>query len=122
MKNAFKFEPAVWKGIVSGLVALLAIWGLDVASLGTQLEATIDVVAILIPFIASAVAGIWIRKSVTPDAKVVERVTDEGVVVAGPANYFIDEGDPIRLQDHLAPDEDEVPAEDEPQYEPRHLA
>lgn len=114
MKQSWKFEPAVWKGIVVGLVGLLAIWGLDVSGLGEQVSASIDIIAVLIPLVTSAVAGLWIRRSVTPTVAVAEQVTKEGQVVAGPANDIEKTGTVVRVVDN-----EHLPFDDE--YEPQHL-
>lgn len=104
MKNQWKFEPAVWKGIVAGLVTLLAIWGLDVADLGDKLNQTIDVLGVLAPLIASGVAGLWIRQSVTPNEKVAV-VVEPGApeTVAGPA-LPVPDGTPVDV--YTFPEED----------------
>lgn len=115
----FKFEPAVWKGIVLGLVGLLAIWGLDVSGLGDQVSASIDIIAVLIPLVTSAVAGLWIRKSVTPNVAVVERATKDGQVVAGEANSLVPEGEVVRAVD-ASPVIDKSTHEVEEVAEPAH--
>lgn len=108
MKFNWKFEPAVWKGIIAALVSAALIWGVDLTEWGDKLSQTADVIGVLIPLLA----GLWIRQSVTPDAKVVERVTTNGEVVAGPANDVVTEGIVIRTTG------DDFPLEG---YEGRHL-
>lgn len=79
----FKYEPAVIKGIIGLVVSGLLIWGVDFTDIGTRLEETADVIGSLIPLIT----GLWIRQSVTPNAKVAVSV-EPGVnqpTVAGDA-------------------------------------
>lgn len=96
----FKFEPAVWKTAITGVIGLLAIWGFNASEVGEQLLASVDVLAILIPaviaLVSSVVGGLWVRPSVTPNVAVVERVNKDDQVVAGPANSLVPEGEYIR--------------------------
>lgn len=60
-----KLDPAVYKGVVVGVVALLA-------SVGVFVSPDIpDSIVALIVAIASFIQAVWVRGSVTPNAKVV---------------------------------------------------
>lgn len=115
MKN-WKFEPAVYKTAITGVVALLAIWGYNASEWGDKLTQSVDVLALLIPaviaLVANVVSGLWVRKSVTPVEAVVEQVNKHGEVVAGPANDILTEGVVVRNTG------DDVPLEG---YKSRHL-
>lgn len=84
MKNTNTTEPTVIVGaisaVVAALMALLIAFGIDITP--DQTVAVLGVVAAVGPF----VAALFIRRKVTPNINVVEAVTREGEVVAGPAN------------------------------------
>lgn len=100
MKQSWKFEPAVWKTAITGLVALAAIWGFNVSELGDKLTQSVDALALLIPaliaLVANVAAGVWVRRTATPTAAVVEQVNKDGQVVAGPANEVVETGEVVR--------------------------
>lgn len=100
MKQSWKFEPAVWKTAITGVVALLAIWGYNASEWGDKLTQSVDALALLIPaviaLVANVVSGFWVRKTATPTAAVVEQVNKNGEVVAGPANDVVTEGVVVR--------------------------
>jgi len=75
-------EPAIVKGVIGALVALGLIWGVDLTPLGDQLTQTADILGSLVAILTP----VWIRQSVTPDAKVVQTVEPDGRIVAGPAS------------------------------------
>lgn len=75
-------EPAIVKGVVGALVALGLIWGVDLTPLGDRLTQTADILGSLVAILTP----VWIRQSVTPDAKVVQTVEPDGRIVAGPAS------------------------------------
>lgn len=75
-------EPAIVKGVIGALVALALIWGVDLTPLGEQLSQSADVLGSLVAILTP----VWIRQSVTPDAKVVQTVEPDGRIVAGPAS------------------------------------
>lgn len=82
MKNQWKFEPAVWKGIIGLVVSGLLIWGVDLTDVGEKLSQTADVIGSLIPLLTA----VWIRGSVTPNDKVAVTVEPGAPeTVAGPA-------------------------------------
>lgn len=81
-KRLLKLEPAIVKGLIGLLVSLGLIWGVDLTSVGDQLSQTADVVGSIIALLTP----LWIRTSVTPDAKVVASVDTHGTVVAGAAS------------------------------------
>lgn len=126
MKQSWKFEPAVWKTAITGVVALLAIWGYNASEWGDKLTQSVDVLALLIPaviaLVANVAAGFWVRKTATPTAAVVEQVNKHGEVVAGPANDVVTEGVVVREtgEDVWLPltDDDEPPVSG---YVARHL-
>lgn len=84
MKNTNTTEPAVIVGAISAVVAsilvLLVAFGFDITP--DQTAAILGVVAAVGPIVAALV----IRRKVTPNVNVVEAVTRDGEVVAGPAN------------------------------------
>lgn len=121
----WKFEPAVYKTAITGVVALLAIWGYNASEWGDKLTQSVDVLALLIPaliaLVANVAAGFWVRKTATPTAAVVEQINKDGEVVAGPANEVVPEGEVVRptgvdLEHGLRGPDDE-----DESYEPRHL-
>ena len=66
-KTLLSTEPAIFKGLVSGGVALGVVWGFDYAPLGEQLNKTIDIV---FTAIVPVLTGLWIRPSVFAPATV----------------------------------------------------
>lgn len=91
MKFNWKFEPAVWKGIITAVVSAALIWGVDLTEWGDKLQQTADVIGVLLPLIA----GLWIRQSVTPNAKVAVTVAPgKPETVAGPA-LPVPDGTPV---------------------------
>lgn len=93
MKNTNTTEPAVIVGAISAIIAsvlvLLVAFGIDITP--DQTAAILGVVAAVGPIVVSLI----IRRKVTPNVSVVEAVTKDGDVVAGPANE-IETGEVIR--------------------------
>lgn len=89
-------EPAVVRGLIGAVVALGLIWGIDLTALGDQLTATADILGT----IALLLTPLWVRQATTPTSVVVEQVDRHmqygAVVIAGPANDRLPEGEPIR--------------------------
>lgn len=76
------FDPALVRGVVGAIVAIGLIWGVDFTGVGEQIAQTADIVGGLV----SLLTAWWIRSAVTPAARVVESVDQNGVVIAGPAS------------------------------------
>lgn len=85
-----KGNPAVVRSVVVAVLGLLATlgvgWAADVP--GEVVDALVTLLVVLGP----VVAGLWIRFGVTPNAKVVSRVTTDGNVVAGDASTVVTGG------------------------------
>lgn len=93
-------EPALWIGAFRAVVYAGVLFGLDLS----DLQITGLVIAV------EAVLALLTRTEVTPNVSVVERKTNTGTIVAGPANEAVKEGVPIREHgDMLANPEDEPP-------------
>jgi len=76
-------EPAMLRGVIVAVVGLLAVWGVNAADVGAQLEQTVEILfGTLLPLVTALV----IRASVTPNAKVVQEVKSDGTLIAGPAS------------------------------------
>lgn len=82
LRRLLTLEPALVRGVITAIVFVAALWGLDVADLGEKVSQTILVLLALVPLIQAW----WTRGVVTPDAKVVQSVEPNGDVVAGPAS------------------------------------
>lgn len=76
-------NPSVIRSAVVAVLTLLAALGVTWA--GDVDEATVSAVVTLLAVLAPLAAGLWVRFGVTPNAKVVSRVTTAGDVVAGDA-------------------------------------
>lgn len=77
-------EPAVYRGAVVAVLSLLTLLGFGWAA---QVDAgTVAVIAGALATLAPIVQALWTRVVVTPNAKVVARVTTDGRVVAGDAS------------------------------------
>lgn len=94
-----RFEPAVVQGIVVSIVAVLAIWGLDVSGVAGDIVETWNLLYGILP----ALTGLLIRQSVTPAAAVAAKVTPSGEVVSGPADEKHVSGTVVEVK---YPDED----------------
>lgn len=94
-------EPSVVIGLVTtavaAVLALLVAFGIDVTA--EQQVAILGVIAGVGPLLA----GILIRRKVTPDARVVEHLDAVDAVVAGPANERIPTGVVVRDLDPRGP-------------------
>ena len=76
------FEPALLRAIITALVGVAALIGLDLTDTGDKIIEGWTYLFALIPLIQ----GWWTRTSVTPAAAVVAKVEeDSGTFVAGPA-------------------------------------
>lgn len=82
-RRLLTLEPAVVRVVVGAIVAALLVWGVDLTDLGERIAATADILGgTLVP----ALTAWWVRSGVTPTAKVVQEVTADGLVIAGPAS------------------------------------
>lgn len=82
LRRLLTLEPALVRGVITALVFVAALWGLDIADVGEKVSQTLLVLLALVPMIQAW----WTRGVVTPDAKVVQSVEPNGDVVAGPAS------------------------------------
>lgn len=80
-ERVLRTEPAVWKAIITGLVALGLTWGIDFTGFGEQLKESADILAALVVVLG----GFWTRASVVPESRVIERLDESGLPVAGRA-------------------------------------
>lgn len=91
-------NPTVVRGAVVAVLTLLA--GLGVTWAADVDSATVDAVVVLLGVLSPLVATLWARYAVTPNAKVVARVTTEGDVVAGDASTVVT-GQVLKVRDTL---------------------
>jgi hypothetical protein len=77
-----KFEPALLRAVVLAVVGVLGLWGLDLTEWGDRL---VNSWTLLFP-VLFLLQGWWTRSVVVPQANVIEQVTPEGLVLAGPAS------------------------------------
>lgn len=87
-------EPALILGAVSAALAVAVGFGLPV---------TPEQVGLIMAAVTALVA-LAVRTQVTPAAMTVERVTDDGQVIAGPANDQVTPGALVRRISDDAPD------------------
>lgn len=66
----FNLQPAVWRGLVTAVFALLAAIGIKVAA------DVPDVVFLVVLALLPILQGVWTKGAVTPNAKVVVKVDD----------------------------------------------
>lgn len=92
VRYVLALEPVAVAAVWRAVVAVLAAAGFTVADhVDARVAGTIVAVYALVELLTTIRA----RARVTPEARVVERVNDDGVVVAGPANE-LPTGSPIR--------------------------
>lgn len=75
-------EPVVIRTVITTLVSIGLIWGVDLTELGTRVADTADLVGVLV----AAVGVAWVRQGVTPASTVVATQEPSGAIVAGPAS------------------------------------
>ncbi len=93
IKKFLKTEPVVVLAVGSYVVAVAAELGFDILS---QVEGAQNIIVgllALVPILGAAYA----RQMVTPNGKVVERLDEYGVVVAGEGNDMVSEGGFVRV-------------------------
>lgn len=79
-----KTEPAIIRGVVVAALSVLAALGFDWAD--DVPKQTVTSVAIVLAFLAPIVTAVWTRFAVTPNAKVIARLSvSKGTAVAGDA-------------------------------------
>lgn len=61
-------EPARVRAVVTALVTIAAVWGVNASPLGDRLTETWDQVWILLPIISALAQGEWTRTVVSPSA------------------------------------------------------
>ena len=76
------FEPQLLRGILTAVVALAAMFGLELTPYADKIDEMWILVFPLIPLIQAW----WTRRVTEPTAVVVEKVEQNGTVVAGAAN------------------------------------
>jgi hypothetical protein len=81
-------EPAVWRGLITAIVAIAAIWGADIADLGKKVTDTLDIIGGIVLLLGP----FWIRQGVTPASQVIAKVDATGAVVAGDAAAAVPTG------------------------------
>jgi hypothetical protein len=95
---AIKANPAIVRGVVVALTLLAALGVSRAANVDPD---TIEAIAYVIGVLAPVVATVWTRFAVTPNAKVVTRISPStGTVVAGEASAF-PAGSPVELEPAL---------------------
>lgn len=77
-------EPALVRGIVTAIVSVALIWGLDLTDLGDKVNETANIIGVLLPLLQAW----WTRSAVTPSAQVVAKQEPNGELVAGVGSLF----------------------------------
>jgi hypothetical protein len=80
-KRLLTLEPALVRGVVTAIVSVALIWGLDLTDLGDKVNETANIIGALLPLLQAW----WTRSAVTPTAQVVRKEEADGAIVAGPA-------------------------------------
>lgn len=75
-------EPVIIRTVITALVSIGLIWGLDFTELGNRLTETADLLGGLVAAIGLA----WVRQGTSAAATVVATQEPSGAVVAGPAS------------------------------------
>lgn len=97
-----KMEPAVFRGIIVSIVALLASVGVVVT------PALSDSIVGLIGAVAALVAALWIKPAVTPNGKVVSYLPDpdrRGKLMPGDATTTASDGVVLYTARHTGTEE-----------------
>lgn len=95
-----KLEPAVWRGFLIALFALLALFGIEWATEANALT-VLNVILAVLPILS----GLFTRPAVTPNAKVGAEAAQDipGAYEAGEAAPYT-EGTPVDVVPDNAPD------------------
>lgn len=75
-------EPVIIRTVITTVVSIGLIWGVDLTDLGTRVADTADLIGVLV----AAVGVGWVRQGVTPASTVVATKEPSGAIVAGPAS------------------------------------
>lgn len=101
VKRFLALEPAVVAGFIRSIILLAGTLGLVIPQ---EVEGRAVAIFTALVVVVELGLGIYTRTRVTPTAKVVEQIADDGeTVVAGPANTIVTPGDDIRLFDEALP-------------------
>jgi hypothetical protein len=76
------FEPALLRAILAAAATVAATVGLDLSGVAAQVDTAWVAVYAVLPLVVAW----WTRSSVTPNAKVVEIIREDGIRVAGEAS------------------------------------
>jgi len=87
------FEPVLLRGILAAVAVVLLTVGIDASDVFERVNLAWAAVFAVIPLVQAW----WTRGKTTATAAVLEQTTPEGVVIAGPANAVVPEGDVIRV-------------------------
>lgn len=92
-KRILKFNPVEVQAVARAVLVLAAGFGITV---GDDLNTQIMVIIAAFYALVETVGVLIAKKSVTADAKVLERVNSQGQVVAGKANDMLGSGAIVR--------------------------
>lgn len=76
------FEPALLRAILLAVVTVAGAWGLDLSGIADRIDVSWTALFAVLPLVAAW----WTRSKVTPNAKVVEAVREDGFRIAGEAS------------------------------------
>ena len=84
LRRLAQLEPVMLIAVITAIVMLLGIWGIDAAELGDKVGASINLIWPAVVLVAAA----WTRTKTSASAAVVQVVAPDGTVTAGPASLL----------------------------------